>query len=256
LLALLRTLRPLRVQIDLVPWLFELVGPRVSVHAVEGLPLIGLPPQRASIGSRLVKRGIDVVAAAIGLIVLAPLMAYIALRIRRESAGPALFRQVRLGTDMKEFTVLKFRTMKVDTDAGAHREYIRRTMSTDAASEANGLFKLDRSDALTSVGRWLRSTSLDELPQLLNVLKGEMSLVGPRPCIPYEAENFEPHHLERFAMPQGLTGLWQVTARANSTFREALDLDVAYVRDWSLGLDLRLLLRTPMALLRQRRATT
>jgi exopolysaccharide biosynthesis polyprenyl glycosylphosphotransferase len=255
LLALLGRLRSLSVQIDLVPWLFELVGPRISVHAVEGLPLIGLPAQRPSVSSRVVKRAIDVVGAAIGLIVLSPLMAYIALRIRRESAGPALFRQTRLGTGMKEFTVLKFRTMKVDTDAVAHREYIRRSMSFSAEPEANGLYKLDRSDALTSVGRWLRKTSLDELPQLLNVLKGDMSLVGPRPCIPYEAESFEPHHLERFAMPQGLTGLWQVTARANSTYREALDLDVVYVRDWSLGLDLRLLSRTPLQMLRQRRAT-
>ena len=255
LLALLGQLRSLGVHIDLVPWLFELVGPRVSVHAVEGLPLIGLPPQRPSASARVVKRAIDVVAAAIGLIVLLPLMTFIALRIRNESAGPVLFRQTRLGTDMREFTMLKFRAMKVDTDTVAHREYIRRSMSIGAAPEGNGLYKLDRSDSLTSVGRWLRKTSLDELPQLLNVLKGEMSLVGPRPCIPYEAENFEPHHLERFTMPQGLTGLWQVTARANSTYREALDLDVAYVRDWSLGLDLRLLLRTPLQMLRQRGAT-
>jgi exopolysaccharide biosynthesis polyprenyl glycosylphosphotransferase len=255
LLALLRQVRPLGVQIDLVPWLFELVGPRVSVHAVEGLPLIGLPPQRASTSARVLKRVIDVLGAAIGLLVLSPLIAYLTLRIRSESRGPVLFRQTRLGAGMKEFTVLKFRTMKVDTDIGAHREYIRRSMSINAAAEANGLYKLDRSDSLTSVGQWLRKTSLDELPQLLNVLKGDMSLVGPRPCIPYETENFEPHHFERFAMPQGLTGLWQVTARANSTYREALDLDVAYVRDWSLALDLRLLLRTPLQMLRQRRAT-
>ena len=114
LLALLRTLRPLGVQIDLVPWLFELVGPRVSAHAVEGLPLIGLPPPRASVSARVVKRAIDVIGATIGLIVLSPLMAYVALRIRRESEGPVLFRQTRLGTDMKKFTVLKFRTMKID----------------------------------------------------------------------------------------------------------------------------------------------
>jgi lipopolysaccharide/colanic/teichoic acid biosynthesis glycosyltransferase len=101
----------------------------------------------------------------------------------------------------------------------------------------------------------LRKTSLDELPQLINVLRGEMSLVGPRPCIPYEAENFARHHLERFAMPQGITGLWQVTARANATYLEALDLDVAYVRDWSLWLDLQLILRTPLQLIRQRSAT-
>src|SRR5919206_36160 len=99
------------------------------------------------------------------------------------------------------------------------------------------------------------ATSLDELPQLINVLRGEMSLVGPRPCIPYETEFFEAHHFDRFLVPQGVTGLWQVTARANSTFGEALEMDVAYVRAWSLGLDLRLLLRTPLQLLRQRAAT-
>jgi lipopolysaccharide/colanic/teichoic acid biosynthesis glycosyltransferase len=120
---------------------------------------------------------------------------------------------------------------------------------------AMGIYKLDRSDAITDFGRWLRKTSLDELPQLINVLRGDMSLVGPRPCIPYETENFAPHHLERFQMPQGLTGLWQVTARANSTYGEALDMDVAYVRGWSLGLDLRLLLRTPLQVLRQRSRT-
>jgi lipopolysaccharide/colanic/teichoic acid biosynthesis glycosyltransferase len=156
---------------------------------------------------------------------------------------------------MKEFTVLKFRTMHVSTDTEAHREYIRRSMSITAGAERNGLFKLDRSADVTKVGGWLRKTSLDELPQLINVLKGDMSLVGPRPCIPYEAENFEPHHLERFLVPQGITGLWQVAARANSTYLEALDLDVAYVRDWSLGLDLRLMLRTPIQILRQRAST-
>ena len=256
LLALLRRLRPLPIQIDLVPWLFELIGARVSVHAVEGLTLIGLPAGRRSTTSRILKRAIDIVAATIGLIVLSPLMAYIAIRIRRDSPGPILFRQTRLGTGMKEFTALKFRTMKLDTDQEAHREYIRKTMSLQVAAEGNGLFKLDRGDAVTKTGRWLRRTSLDELPQLINVLKGDMSLVGPRPCIPYEAENFAPHHLERFSMPQGITGLWQVAARANSTYLEALDLDVAYVRDWSLGLDLRLILRTPLQLLRQRASTT
>jgi lipopolysaccharide/colanic/teichoic acid biosynthesis glycosyltransferase len=125
-------------------------------------------------------------------------------------------------------------------------------MNAGAALGSNGLYKLDRSSAITPFGRWLRKTSLDELPQLLNVLRGEMSLVGPRPCIPYEIEHFAPHQFERFLVPAGLTGLWQVTARANSSFGEALEMDVAYVRGWSLGLDLRLLLRTPLQLFRQR----
>jgi exopolysaccharide biosynthesis polyprenyl glycosylphosphotransferase len=254
-LSLLHQLRPYGVQIDLVPSMFELIGPRVSIHSVEGLPLIGLPPTHRAATSRALKRAMDLVGASVALAVLAPVMAYIALRVSRDSPGPVLFRQTRLGTGMKEFTALKFRTMKVDTDSEAHREYIRRTMTSANGAADNGIYKLNQGSAVTKVGAWLRKTSLDEIPQLINVIRGDMSLVGPRPCIPYETENFEPHHLERFLMPQGITGLWQVTARANSTYREALDLDVAYVRDWSLGLDLRLLLRTPLQVLRQRVST-
>jgi exopolysaccharide biosynthesis polyprenyl glycosylphosphotransferase len=254
-MKLVRSLRELDVQIDIVPRLFELVGPKVGVHTVEGLPLVGLPPARLSTSSRMLKRTIDVTGAVCGLVLTAPLFAYIAWRIRRDSPGPVLFRQTRLGLNMRPFTALKFRTMTVDTDEAEHREYIKRIMSPGAALGANGLYKLDRSAAVTPFGRWLRKTSLDELPQLLNVLRGDMSLVGPRPCIPYETEHFAPHQFERFLVPAGVTGLWQVTARANSSFGEALDMDVAYVRGWSLGLDLRLLLRTPFQLMRQQRAT-
>jgi exopolysaccharide biosynthesis polyprenyl glycosylphosphotransferase len=256
LLMLLRQLRSFPVQIDLVPRLFELVGARMTVHSVEGLPLLGLPPNHASVVARALKRSIDIAVSGLALIALSPIFAYIALRIHFDSDGPVFFRQTRLGTNMKEFTALKFRTMKVDTDQSVHREAIRLSSVAGAvAGEPGGMFKLDRSDSVTGFGRGLRRTSLDELPQLINVLRGDMSLVGPRPCIPYETENFEPHHMERFAMPQGITGLWQVTARANCTFLEALDMDVAYVRGWSLGLDLRLLLRTPLQVLRQRAST-
>ena len=239
----------------MVPWLFELIGPRVTVHAVEGVTLLGLPPVCHSRVALTIKRMIDVLGACGGLLFFAPVMIYIALRIRTDSAGPVLFRQTRLGAGMREFTSLKFRTMKVGTDTQAHREYIARTISIAAEASPSGIYKLDRSDVVTEFGRWLRTTSLDELPQLINVLRGDMSLVGPRPCIPYEVDNFAPHHLDRFLMPQGLTGLWQVTARANAPYGEALDMDVAYVRSWSLGLDLRLLLRTPLQVLRQRART-
>lgn len=251
----LRTLRDHEVQIDVVPRLYELVGPRAGVHSIEGLPLVGVPPCSLSRPSLLLKRSLDLVAASLMLLVTAPLFLYAAVRIKRGSDGPVFFRQVRLGLDMKEFTALKFRTMAVGTDENVHREYINRVAESGAVLEDSGMYKLDRSDAVTPFGRWLRKTSLDELPQLLNVLKGDMSLVGPRPCIPYETAIFEPHHFERFRVPQGITGLWQVTARANSTFGEALEMDVAYVRGWSIGLDLRLLFRTPFALLRQRKAT-
>jgi lipopolysaccharide/colanic/teichoic acid biosynthesis glycosyltransferase len=180
------------------------------------------------------------------LAILAPVLLVIAFLIRRDSPGPVFFRQTRLGMDLREFTLLKFRTMREGTDEAPHREYIKQIMRSDALPESNNLYKLDRNDSITRVGRWLRKSSLDELPQLINILRGEMSLVGPRPLIPYELELFSPHHFERFLVPAGLTGLWQVEARAHSTFGEALDLDVAYARGWSLGLDFRLLLRTPL----------
>jgi exopolysaccharide biosynthesis polyprenyl glycosylphosphotransferase len=255
IVEIVRSIKDRDVQIDLVPRLFDLVGPKVGIHTIEALPLVGLRPVRLSPSSRLLKRSLDVVVSALALVATAPLLAFIAWRIRSDSPGPVLFRQTRLGLNQREFSVLKFRTMKVDTDDALHRDYIKRTMSASAEVEAHGLYKLDRGDAITRVGRWLRKTSLDELPQLINVLRGEMSLVGPRPCIPYETENFAPHHYERFHVPAGVTGLWQVAARASSTFGEALDMDVAYARGWSLGLDLRLIARTPFALLRQRKAT-
>jgi exopolysaccharide biosynthesis polyprenyl glycosylphosphotransferase len=249
ILALVRSLKDAEVQVDIVPRLFEVVGPNVGIHTVEGLPLVGLPPVRLSRSSMLVKRTIDVVGALVGLALTAPLFAYIALRIKRDSPGPVFFRQTRLGANMAEFTLLKFRTMKVDTDDTPHREFIKELMNGNAAPASNGLFKLSREDAITPFGRFLRKTSLDELPQLLNVLRGDMSLVGPRPCIPYEAEHFAPHHFERFLVPAGVTGFWQVTARAHTTFAEALDMDVTYARSWSLGLDLTLMLRTVRHLL-------
>jgi exopolysaccharide biosynthesis polyprenyl glycosylphosphotransferase len=238
------------VQVDIVPRMYELVGPKAFVHDVEGLPLVGVPPVRLPRSARLFKRALDIVGAATVLLLTAPFFAVVAVLIKRDSEGPVFFRQTRLGRDMRDFEVLKFRTMVVDTDVEAHRLYIKDTMSAGAQVRQNGMYKLDRNDSITRVGRWLRKTSLDELPQLINVLRGDMSLVGPRPCLRYETEYFEPYHFERFLVPAGVTGLWQVTARAKSTFGEALDMDVAYVRGWSLALDLRLLLRTPAQVLR------
>jgi exopolysaccharide biosynthesis polyprenyl glycosylphosphotransferase len=249
-LEVVRMLNDLDVQIDIVPRLFELVGPKVEMHSIEALPLVGLPPMRIARSSRAFKRTIDVIAAGATLALTAPLFAYVALRIRLDSKGPVFFRQTRLGLEMEEFTLFKFRTMQVGTKDDEHRAFIKASMNRNALPQANGVFKLERDKEITRVGRWLRRTSLDELPQLINVLRGEMSLVGPRPCLRYETEHFKQHHFERFSVPQGITGLWQVMARAHSTFAEALDMDVAYARGWSLGLDLQLLARTPLQLLR------
>jgi exopolysaccharide biosynthesis polyprenyl glycosylphosphotransferase len=254
-MELVRSLREKNVIVDVVPRLYELVGPRADVHLVEGLPLLTVPPARLPKLSLIAKRILDILSAGALLLVSAPVFVVAAYRIKCESPGPIFFRQTRLGMNKRPFTALKFRTMRVDVDHGAHREYIKNTMTADASMNANGTYKLSREDAVTPFGRFLRKTSLDELPQLINVLRGDMSMVGPRPCIEYETEFFQPHHFDRFLVPQGLTGLWQVTARAKSTFGEALEMDVAYVRGWSLGLDVRLLFRTPLALLRQRKAT-
>ena len=253
-LAAVRTLNDLTIQIDVVPRLYELVSSSVKIDTLEGLPLIELPPVKLPRSAQTIKRAIDVVVSATLLLLTLPLFVLIALAIKLDSPGPVFFRQTRLGRAQREFNVSKFRTMRVDSDSEQHRAYISRTMNADLAANGNGLYKLERNDAITRVGHFLRETSLDELPQLLNVLQGEMSLVGPRPCIPYETDFFKPHHFDRFLVPAGITGLWQVTARAHSTFGEALDMDVAYARGWSLGLDLRLLCRTPLAVLNGRGA--
>jgi len=245
-----RTLRDSGVQVDIVPRLYEAIGPRHDVHTVEGIPLVGLAPVSLPRSSRMIKRSFDLVGASLGLLLSSPLFAVAALLIKLDSRGPVFFRQTRLGKDMREFTLLKFRSMQVDVDESKHRDYIAATMSSDAAVGENGCYKLDRKNEITRVGRWLRKTSLDELPQLINVVKGDMSLVGPRPCLPYELEFFSPHHLDRFQVPAGLTGLWQVSARAQSSFGEALDLDVLYAQSWSLGLDLSLIAKTPLQVLR------
>ena len=253
-LALVRSLRGRPIQIDIVPRLFEAVSPSTAIHAIEGLPVMGLPAVRISRSSRWLKRAFDLAVAPVMLLVLSPLLAYVALRVKLGSAGPVIFKQTRLAMNQQPFEMLKFRTMYSDTDDVAHRDYIRATMDASATPTGSGLYKLDRIDAVTPFGAWLRRTSLDELPQLLNVIRGEMSLVGPRPCIPYETEFFAPHHFERFLVPQGITGLWQVEGRALMTPKEALDLDVAYARGWSLSLDLSLILRTISQLIRRDRA--
>jgi exopolysaccharide biosynthesis polyprenyl glycosylphosphotransferase len=251
ILALIRRLRDGGVQVDVVPRFFEVVGPRVDIHTVEGMSLVGLPPVRLSRTASMLKRALDIVLSGLALLAALPVLGVIALLVKRDSPGPVFFRQTRLGKDMGEFTLLKFRTMYVDTDDSEHRAYIKASMASSTEMQG-GAFKLSRENDITPVGRWLRKTSLDELPQLINVLRGDMSLVGPRPCLPYETDDFATHHFERFLVPAGLTGLWQVSARAQSTFGEALDMDVLYAQSASLGLDLRLMLRTPFQLLRSK----
>ena len=204
----------------------------------------------------VMKRAIDVAGSVLILAVFLPLFLAIGLAIKLTSRGPVLFRQTRVGQFGREFVLLKFRTMRAGSDPGIHREYVTRLIRNQAetklaAGKKQGVYKLTNDGRVTSVGKFLRRSSLDELPQILNVLRGEMSLVGPRPAIPYELAAYQTWHRRRLleAKP-GVTGLWQVTGRSQVRFDEMVRLDLRYATSWSLGLDLKILLRTPLAVFR------
>jgi exopolysaccharide biosynthesis polyprenyl glycosylphosphotransferase len=198
------------------------------------------------------KRCLDATLAIVMLIVAAPVMLVCAALIRATSRGPALFRQTRVGIDGRLFEIYKFRTMYVDNDDAIHRELCRRQLlgEIDEAETTDGSFKLENDPRITPVGRWLRALSLDELPQFFNVLRGEMSLVGPRPALPWEVDLYQPRHHHRLAVLPGITGLWQVSGRNQLSMLEMLDLDLEYVERWSLRRDLVILAKTPLVLVR------
>jgi lipopolysaccharide/colanic/teichoic acid biosynthesis glycosyltransferase len=191
----------------------------------------------------------DVGLSTVLLICLAPLFVLVALAIRLSSKGPVFFRQSRVGQGGREFTMLKFRSMELGAAAEAHRTYINALASSPAVATDGRLQKLTEDPRVTRVGAILRKTSIDEIPQLINVLAGRMSIVGPRPAVAYELELYRPEHLERFHVRPGITGLWQVSGRARLGFYEMLELDLEYVRCHSFAYDVRLLLRTPWAVL-------
>jgi lipopolysaccharide/colanic/teichoic acid biosynthesis glycosyltransferase len=209
---------------------------------------VAVAPPPAAAWHAPVRRAFDIVMAAAALIVLAVPMLVIAAAIRLDSPGPALFRQRRVGRDRRPFTLLKFRTMRVGTTDAALRELIARELAGEDAS-TNGSWKLAVDDRVTRLGAVLRRTSLDELPQLLNVLAGSMSIVGPRPCLAWEAEMFPPEYHARFDVKPGLTGLWQVSGRSTMGTLEMLELDVEYVRTRTPRGDLAIVARTVPALL-------
>lgn len=195
-----------------------------------------------------VRRGADVLLAAVALLVLTPLLLAIVLSIRLDSPGPALFRQARVGAGRRTFTVYKFRSMRIGGDDAALRDLITAELrGEDTSSE--GSWKIDADPRVTRTGRLLRRTSLDELPQLVNVLRGDMSLVGPRPCLPWEATMFPAEFADRFTVRPGLTGLWQVSGRSTVGTLDMLRMDVEYVRTRNLALDARILLATVPSML-------
>ena len=214
----------------------------------------GTRPEAAP-ASRLGKRALDLAMAVVLLAVLLPLLAAVAVIVDITTPGPVLFRQSRVGLRGRPFVLYKFRTMHDGCPDEPHRRYVRQLLAGDPApAGGSGLYKLDADPRVTKVGRLLRLSSIDELPQLLNVIRGDMSLVGPRPALPWEAELFADGHWQRFLVPPGITGLWQVSGRNRLTMEQALDLDIEYVRRQSFALDLTILLKTVPAVLSTRGA--
>jgi len=197
----------------------------------------------------LVKRVFDVVGASIALVVLFPLLVLAAIAVKVDSPGPVLFHQRRVGRNGRHFTIHKFRSMVADADPAVHQEYLK---AQAAGSQEH--YKVEDDDRITRIGDLFRRLSIDELPQLWNVIVGQMSLVGPRPDVPYSLEQYEAHHHRRFDVLPGLTGLWQVSGRSELSLQEMLELDIRYVDEWSFAMDLRLLMRTIPELLRPERA--
>ena len=199
--------------------------------------------------SMAVKNTMDFLGSAVALLIFSPLLLAIAVAIKWDSEGPVFFRQQRLGKNGKTFDLLKFRSMVTNADSNEHQEYIKKYIGEQKTSAVEpGVYKLCNDSRITRVGCLLRKTSLDELPQLINVVKGEMSLVGPRPPIAYECELYDIWHRRRLlSCKPGITGLWQVTGRSRTTFDEMVRLDLKYINEWSLWLDLKILFKTPKA---------
>ncbi len=192
-----------------------------------------------------------------GLTVLAPVFGLISLTIRLDTKGPAVFKQTRLGKNGKPFTFYKFRSMQTGTDSDVHKKYMTKLIRGESNASLrgkSGAYKIEEDKRVTRVGKFIRRTSLDELPQLYNVLKGEMSLVGPRPALEYEYDLYAPQHKRRLDVLPGMTGLWQVSGRTEKTFEEMVELDTAYIDNWSPSLDVKILWRTVFAVLSRKGA--
>jgi exopolysaccharide biosynthesis polyprenyl glycosylphosphotransferase len=219
------------------PALMDVAGPRTTIRPVAGLPLLHVDHPELAGGKQVIKSLFDRMTAGVALILLAPLFAAIAVIIGLDDRGPVFFRQTRIGLDGQPFRLYKFRTMVVDAE--------QRKAELEALNEGSGvLFKMRRDPRVTKAGFWLRRWSLDELPQLLNVLLGDMSLVGPRPALPKEVARYGDHMRRRLVVRPGITGLWQVSGRSGLAWEEAFRLDLRYVDNWSLALDLQILWKT------------
>ncbi|HET6997986.1 MAG TPA: sugar transferase, partial [Solirubrobacterales bacterium] len=244
LFSLLCRCRELGVKLSVLPQLFDALGPSVELDDVEGVTVLGITPPVLPRSSRFLKRAMDVAGAGLLLLIAAPVLVAAAIAIKLDSAGPVFFRQTRIGREGRRFQLLKCRTMCADAE--------QRRAELLAKSKDPEWLLLDHDPRITRVGRFLRRSSLDELPQLWNVLRGEMSLVGPRPIVEDEDRQLEGWRRSRIDLTPGITGLWQVLGRTNIPFEEMIKLDYLYVTNWSLWSDVSLMLRTLPAVLLKR----
>ncbi len=244
-----------RVEFRFAPTLFNILPQKTSVEQIGVLPMVRLFREPLSDIDRFLKRFFDIAASSIVIILISPIWAVISMLIKWDSPGPILFRQERVGMDGRIFLCYKFRTMAAGSDESVHREAYRKNI--EGRDEANSgdvekpvFGKVRNDDRITRVGRYLRRLSLDEIPQLLNVLRGDMSVVGPRPPIPYEVRDYDVRHRKRLDMKPGITGLWQVSGRNRLTFEEMVNIDVYYIENWSFWQDLKIIFMTLPAIFR------
>jgi exopolysaccharide biosynthesis polyprenyl glycosylphosphotransferase len=231
------------VRVSFISDLFETLSERVDLTRIEGVPLLELKDATKSWQSLAAKRALDLASAFFLTLILSPLLLACALVIRRTSPGPALYRQKRIGKDGKEFMLYKFRTMMDNADLDSiHKVFVAELIKNGSARRAS--YKMKEDPRVTRIGQMLRRFSLDELPQLFNVLKGDMSLVGPRPPLPYELDSYKNWHMKRISVRPGITGLWQVAGRSGVPFDEMVMLDLYYIENWSLWMDVSLILKT------------
>jgi exopolysaccharide biosynthesis polyprenyl glycosylphosphotransferase len=224
------------VKVSIVPRLFEVVGSAVEFDTIGGVTVLGVRRPGLSRSSRALKRAMDVVGSGVGLLLLLPLGSLLALAIKLDSPGPVFFRQRRVGHEGRVFRMFKFRSMVDGAEA--------QRAALEALNETHGVFKLKADPRVTRIGRFLRRTSLDELPQLINVLLGDMSLVGPRPLVVDEDRLIEGRHRDRLQLPPGMTGPWQVLGPTRPPLSEMVKTDYLYATNWSLWTDVKILLRT------------
>jgi len=251
--AMLGAGRSHRVEFRFAPSVLNLIPQKTSVEQIGVLPMVRLFTEPLSEAQRFLKRTSDIVIASLALLVTSPIWLVISVLIKRDSDGAVFFRQERVGMDGRIFLCLKFRTMAQDADERLHRESYRQNIAGEIETAENGkqtYGKVPNDPRVTRVGRWLRRTSLDELPQLINVLRGDMSIVGPRPPIPYEVREYDIWHRKRLEMKPGITGLWQVSGRNRLSFDDMVKLDLFYIENWSVLLDLKIILLTIPALWR------